>query len=100
MTKPERRKAVRTRAHKPKAEEPVEGTCNNSPPSAGKQPVNREVISANHDTVVWLETWDLHHPGCPFAPSGRDHDVYIVQKFMPREQFEMMFGEVHDQRVH
>lgn len=96
MTKPERRKAVRVRARKPKVEEPV----TTDGPWLSKQPVNREVISADPHTVVWLETWDLHHPECPFTPNGRDHDVYIVQKFMPREQFEMMFGEVHDQRVH
>jgi hypothetical protein len=26
--------------------------------------LSREVVSANSDRVVWLETWDLSNPNC------------------------------------
>jgi hypothetical protein len=56
---------------------------------------------ADAKQVIWLETWDLTHPQCPWVPTKPcDGNLFMVSKAMPREQYELMFGEVRDKRVH
>ena len=56
---------------------------------------------ADRQQVIWLETWDLTHPQCPWVPQTPcDGNLFMISKAMPREQYELMFGEIRDKRVH
>jgi hypothetical protein len=63
--------------------------------------LSREVVAADRDKVVWVETWNLDHPRCPYAPNVRCMgSLFMVEKVASREEFEDNFGSVRDKRVH